>query len=122
MNNIRLVWSIRTECGPNRVKNEDSVFPIKSGSGNPPFKAAVCDGLGGHVKGDVASKIAVSNMKGSSNDLVETIAAANSEILEYQENNKESIGMGTTMTAVTIDKKWSHGNWPCWRYSLLCSF
>jgi serine/threonine protein phosphatase PrpC len=56
MNNIRLVWSIRTECGPNRVKNEDSVFPIKSGSGNPPFKAAVCDGLGGHVKGDVASK------------------------------------------------------------------
>jgi len=104
MNNIRLVWSIRTECGPNRVKNEDSVFPIKSGSGNPPFKAAVCDGLGGHVKGDVASKIAVSNMKGSSNNLVETIAAANSEILEYQENNKESIGMGTTMTAVTIDQ------------------
>ena len=103
MNNIRLVWSIRTECGPNRVKNEDSVFPIKSGSGNPPFKAAVCDGLGGHVKGDVASKIAVSNMQGSSNDLVETIAAANSEILEYQENNKESIGMGTTMTAITID-------------------
>ena len=104
MNNIRLIWSIRTECGPNRDKNEDSVFPIKSGSGNPPFKAAVCDGLGGHVKGDVASEIAVSKMKESSDDLVSIISAANLEILEYQERKRESIGMGTTMTAVTIDE------------------
>jgi serine/threonine protein phosphatase PrpC len=52
MNKIRLVWSVRTECGPNRKKNEDSVFPDKSGSGNTPFRAAVCDGIGGHVNGD----------------------------------------------------------------------
>ena len=103
MNNIRLVWSVRTECGPTRNKNEDSVFPFKSGSGEPVFKAAVCDGLGGHVKGDIASKIAVSNMESNTSDLVETINIANSEILQYQDKNKESTGMGTTMTAISID-------------------
>ena len=103
MNNIRLVWSVRTECGPTRNKNEDSVFPFKSGSGEPVFKAAVCDGLGGHVKGDIASKIAVSNMESHTSNLVETINIANSEILQYQDKNKESTGMGTTMTAISID-------------------
>ena len=103
MNNIRLVWSVRTECGPTRNKNEDSVFPFKSGSGKPVFKAAVCDGLGGHVKGDIASKIAVSNMESNSSNLVETINSANTEILQYQDKNKESSGMGTTMTAISID-------------------
>ena len=103
MNNIRLVWSVRTECGPTRDKNEDSVFPIKSGGGKPVFKAAVCDGLGGHVKGDIASKIAVSNMDSNSSNLVETINKANLEILQYQNKNKESTGMGTTMTAISID-------------------
>ena len=103
MNNIRLVWSVRTECGPTRNKNEDSVFPFKSGSGEAAFEAAVCDGLGGHVKGDIASKIAVSNMESNTSDLVETINSANSEILQYQDKNKESTGMGTTMTAISID-------------------
>ena len=103
MKNIRLVWSVRTECGPTRNKNEDSVFPFKSGSGEPLFKAAVCDGLGGHVKGDIASKIATSNMESITSNLVETINNANSEILQYQDKNKESTGMGTTMTAISID-------------------
>ena len=104
MSNIRLVWSVRTECGPNRKKNEDSIFPTKSGNGNPLFKAAVCDGLGGHVNGDLASKIAVSSMSSDSTNLVEIITMANLEILEYQNNNKESVGMGTTMTAICINE------------------
>ena len=103
MKNIRLVWSVRTECGPTRDKNEDSIFPVKSGSGKPQFKAAVCDGLGGHVKGDIASKIAVSSMDSNSNNLIDTINKANLEIMQYQDKNKESTGMGTTMTAISID-------------------
>ena len=63
----------------------------------------MCDGLGGHVKGDIASKIAVSNMESHTSNLVETINIANSEILQYQDKNKESTGMGTTMTAISID-------------------
>ena len=51
MKNFKLVWSARSECGPNRKKNEDSIYPSTSGNNHPPFKAAVCDGLGGHVSG-----------------------------------------------------------------------
>ena len=58
MENFKIVWSSRSECGPSREKNEDSIYPKHSGSSLPPFKASVCDGLGGHVSGDVASKIA----------------------------------------------------------------
>ena len=58
MENFKIVWSSRSECGPSREKNEDSIYPKYSGSSLPPFKASVCDGLGGHVSGDVASKIA----------------------------------------------------------------
>tara|TARA_B100000902_G_scaffold112305_1_gene113531 strand:- start:2755 stop:3414 length:660 start_codon:yes stop_codon:yes gene_type:complete len=102
MNNIRLVWSVRTECGPNRKKNEDSIFPEKSGSGTIPFRAAVCDGIGGHVNGDIASNIAVSEMKSKSENLVDIITSANLEIINYQGKNNESSGMGTTMTAIQI--------------------
>ncbi len=102
MNNIRLVWSVRTECGPNRKKNEDSIFPEKSGSGTIPFRAAVCDGIGGHVNGDIASNIAISEMKSKSENLVDIITSANLEIINYQGKNNESSGMGTTMTAIQI--------------------
>ena len=62
MKNFKIVWSSSTECGPSRDKNEDSIFPSLSGSDYPPFRAAVCDGLGGHTSGDIASKIAVDSL------------------------------------------------------------
>ena len=63
MEKIKIVWSIKSECGPVRKKNEDSVFPDVSGSGFAPFKAGVFDGMGGHKKGEVASELASSVMK-----------------------------------------------------------
>ena len=104
MNNLKLVWSVRTECGPIREKNEDSVYPNKSGSKIAPFKAAICDGLGGHAKGEVASKIASDSMSGEEDSLVKTIESANYKINSYQEKNIEAKGMGTTMTALRIDE------------------
>lgn len=103
MNKFKIVWSARSECGPNREKNEDSIHPTKSGSANPPFKAAVCDGLGGHINGDIASKIAVNTLIDHTHDLNKLINNANNKILEYQNENPESVGMGTTMTAITIN-------------------
>ena len=104
MNNLKLIWSVRTECGPEREKNEDSVYPNSSGNKMAPFKAAVCDGLGGHAKGEIASKIATDSMDAEEDSLVKIIENANSNINSYQEKNIDAKGMGTTMTAINIDK------------------
>ena len=104
MKKFKLVWSARSECGPNRKKNEDSIYPSKSGSSAPPFKAAVCDGLGGHVSGDIASNIAAATLLDDHNNLNELIKNANNKILKFQDDNPESHGMGTTMTAITINE------------------
>ncbi len=103
MKDFKIVWSARSECGPNRKKNEDTIFPAISGSSKPPFKAAVCDGLGGHVNGDVASKIAADTLLEEITDLNQIITEANKNILKYQNKNPSSLGMGTTMTAISID-------------------
>jgi protein phosphatase len=105
MKDFKIVWSARSECGPNRKKNEDTIFPAISGSSKPPFKAAVCDGLGGHVNGDVASKIAADTLLEEITDLNQIITEANKNILEYQDKNPSSLGMGTTMTAISIDSE-----------------
>ena len=104
MGKLKVVWSIKSECGPVRKKNEDSVFPDKSGSSFAPFKAGVFDGMGGHKKGEVASKLASSVMKEDYKDLVSYVEKANEAIYKYQEDNKDSEGMGTTMTAINIDE------------------
>ena len=104
MKDFKIVWSSRSECGPNRKKNEDTIFPAVSGSSQPPFKAAVCDGLGGHVNGDIASKIAAETFSQKNTNLSQIISDANKNILDFQKENPSSQGMGTTMTAVSIDK------------------
>ena len=105
MKKFKLVWSARSECGPNRKKNEDSIYPSISGNSSPPFKATVCDGLGGHVSGDIASKIAADTLMNQNGNLSDVIIKANKEILKYQDENPDSLGMGTTMTAITIDEE-----------------
>ena len=104
MRKLKVVWSVKSECGPVRKKNEDSIFPDKSGSSFVPFKAGVFDGMGGHKKGEVASKLASSVMKEDYKDLVSYVEKANEAIYKYQEDNKDSEGMGTTMTAINIDE------------------
>ena len=104
MDKIKITWSVRSECGPERKKNEDSVFPVASGNKYLPFKAAICDGLGGHANGEIASKIAAESMDTEEDDLLTIIEKANKKIVEEQNNNSGSGGMGTTMTALTIDE------------------
>tara|TARA_Y100001973_G_C5166544_1_gene316538 strand:- start:102 stop:755 length:654 start_codon:yes stop_codon:yes gene_type:complete len=101
---LKVVWSVKSECGPVRKKNEDSVFPGVSGTGSVPFKAGVFDGMGGHKKGEVASNIASTVMKEDYANIETYVEIANKNIYEYQEENKDSEGMGTTMTAINIDE------------------
>ena len=104
MDKMKITWSVRSECGPERKKNEDSVFPITSGNKYLPFKAAICDGLGGHVNGEIASKIAADSMNSDGDDVLTIIERANKKIVEQHNKSPESAGMGTTMTALMIDE------------------
>ena len=101
---IKCVWTIASECGPIREKNEDSLFPSVSGSTTEVFYAAVCDGLGGHKGGDIASKLAVEQIQDGEEDLTKILMNADKKILNYQKKNPEFENMGTTMTLVSINQ------------------
>ena len=101
---IKCVWTIASECGPIREKNEDSVFPSVSGSTTEVFYAAVCDGLGGHKGGNIASKLAIEQIQDGGEELTKILINADTEILNYQKKNPEFENMGTTMTLVSISQ------------------
>ena len=97
-----LMWGARSDVGCIRSHNEDS-YLVQS----PLF--CVCDGMGGHAAGEVASSIAVetiSKMAPSTADpesLASAVEAANSAIIEAAQNGVGKPGMGCTATAAYID-------------------
>ena len=105
MKNSKAIWTVKTECGPIREKNEDAIYPDKSGSSNLPIKAGIFDGMGGHKKGEVASLIASEVMDDNLSDISDYVNLANKNILDYQNKHSEATGMGTTMTIVEIDQE-----------------
>ncbi len=76
----------------------------------------VADGMGGHNAGEVASRIAVDEIinyvknnleKNIDEDLlIDAISEANKIIFEYAKTNSKLNGMGTTVTACMITKKY----------------
>ena len=103
MKDFKIVWSARSECGPNRKKMKIPYFRLFLGVQSHLLKQQFAYGLGGHVNGDVASKIAADTLLEEITDLNQIITEANKNILKYQEKNPSSLGMGTTMTAISID-------------------
>ena len=105
MKNSKVIWTVKTECGPIRKKNEDAVYPDKSGTSDLPIKAGIFDGMGGHKKGEVASLIASEVMNSRFEEITEYVNLANKNILDYQNQHSEAMGMGTTMTIIEIDQE-----------------
>ena len=105
MKKTKAIWTVKTECGPFRKKNEDAIYPDKSGSSNLPIKAGIFDGMGGHKKGEVASLIASEVMSSNFIEISEYVNLANKNILDYQNQHSEAKGVGTTMTIVEIDQE-----------------
>ena len=97
-----------TDAGKVRSHNEDSVTILKNQ--NDEYLLIVCDGMGGHRAGEVASSMVVTHMGKRFNDLasVGTEADAvnwmNDNIKEYADNNPESKGMGTTVVMALLTK------------------
>ncbi|HET6770894.1 MAG TPA: Stp1/IreP family PP2C-type Ser/Thr phosphatase [Actinomycetota bacterium] len=99
---MRLRTGASSDVGRLRERNEDS-FVVKE----PLF--AVADGLGGHLGGEVASRLAVDTLAseagadgpedGVHDRLRAAIHQANSAVAERAANDPQLTGMGTTLTA-----------------------
>ncbi|MFZ5643297.1 MAG: Stp1/IreP family PP2C-type Ser/Thr phosphatase [Bacillota bacterium] len=102
-------WSQGTEVGLIRKRNEDSVCVI------PELALfAVADGMGGHLAGEVASRMAIESVVeelrlgcGSNieNNLLKGVQIANSKVYEVSRRDTSCRGMGTTLTAAVIKER-----------------
>jgi protein phosphatase len=85
-----------------RQNNEDSLFPENSGESSGATVLVVADGMGGHVAGEVASRLAINAAASSNLEPDDRVAAANRAIREEVARQPELEGMGTTMTLVEV--------------------
>lgn len=94
---------LRSEIGKVRDRNEDTAH-----IGNGFF--IVCDGMGGHQAGDVASRMAVkiiaeglSETPQTIKTLLSAIHQANDSVFRLAQSDRNLFGMGTTLTAMLTD-------------------
>lgn len=110
-NTVRLKVANISDIGrnPARTKNEDS-FGHYEGEFGDLF--LICDGMGGHVAGDIASRIAVESVRqyfetnyipGAEEDTIrQSIEFAQNKILEATRHDPSLSGMGTTLVLLLI--------------------
>jgi protein phosphatase len=101
---MRYMWASASHKGRVRDNNEDTVFPESSGESPGPTVLMVADGMGGHVAGEVASRLAVNTAASTEGDPVDRIEAANKAIREEADREPSLEGMGTTMTLVFLEE------------------
>ena len=99
---MRYVWGVATHTGRVRQNNEDAVFPESSGESEGPAVLMVADGMGGHVAGEVASRIAINTAASSDLPPSDRVAAANRAIREEVARRPDLEGMGTTLTLIEL--------------------
>ena len=100
---MRYLWATATHQGMVRDTNEDSVFPKASGESSDEVLLIVADGMGGHVAGEVASRIAINAAASTDVDPADRVAAGNRAIREEVARDPGLDGMGTTMTLLQVE-------------------
>lgn len=100
---MKYIWATATHTGMVRDNNEDSVFPTSSGDSNDSVLIIVADGMGGHVAGEVASRIAINAAASTDVPPGDRVAAGNRAIREEVAREPSLEGMGTTMTLLSIE-------------------
>jgi len=108
------VWGM-TDIGLVRTENQDA-YVVRSNEETGHLICVVCDGLGGHTGGRIASKLAsevfvdtcISNLRRDmSEQEVRSVAefavsAANSAVYERSREEEELRGMGTTLVSAIV--------------------
>jgi PPM family protein phosphatase len=90
-----------TDVGRVRQINQD--LPLEA-----PNLFAVADGMGGHVGGEVASRVAIDALLSSftkvptTNGLLAAFAEANRAVWQESQDQRDLHGMGTTLTAIAL--------------------
>ncbi|KAF2426993.1 protein-serine/threonine phosphatase PrpC [Bacillus subtilis] len=112
-----MLTALKTDTGKIRQHNEDDAGIFK---GKDEFiLAVVADGMGGHLAGDVASKMAVKAMGEKWNEaetiptapsecekwLIQQILSVNSKIYDHAQAHEECQGMGTTIVCALFTGK-----------------
>ena len=102
---MRVVVGVATDIGRVRERNKDSYLV------EPPLYA-VADGMGGARGGAVASSMALDKLeelfRSGKGSLTELIGSANRAVFERSISDRKVSGMGTTLTAATVDDEGAH--------------
>jgi protein phosphatase len=111
---MRIVVGVATDPGCTREINEDSIQVVRPEQPDELAKrgvlAVVCDGMGGHEAGEVASRLAIEayakQVRSDDADpqklLVRAMEAANHAVVDASRRESKLSGMGTTCTAVLL--------------------
>lgn len=104
---MRIDWALETNTGRVRDQNEDSAIVREDLA-----LAVLCDGMGGHLAGEVASRIGVTTyvetLTAGASDrsvlarMVEAVRAANAAIHVAAHQDVEHAGMGCTLVALDL--------------------
>lgn len=110
---IKGQFSSKIDIGCVRVTNEDQAISLVNSSGN--VLLCVCDGMGGHNKGDYASRLAIDILSEEFRKknsfisnlsvrywLSKTIKKINKQIYYESENDPTYKGMGTTIVLALL--------------------
>lgn len=108
---VQLEMGSASHVGAVRALNEDSCL---AGA----HVAVVADGMGGHARGDVASRLAIDAFRPlaertdlAPDDVRRAMSAANAALLDDARAHPERDGMGTTVTGIALVDHFGSPHW-----------
>lgn len=100
-----------SDAGPTRDNNEDACLVLPAVSGFDAHLLAVADGLGGHLAGEVASRLVVETLAESARSLAmqrperwlrQAFHAANLAVYDHAREHPEAFNLQSTATALLV--------------------
>ncbi|WP_229662949.1 PP2C family protein-serine/threonine phosphatase [Nocardioides phosphati] len=108
---VQLEMGAASHVGAVRALNEDACLAAA-------HLAVVADGMGGHARGDVASRLTVDAFRPlagrrdlSADDVRRAVVAANAALLADAREHPDHDGMGTTLTGIALIDHFGSPHW-----------